>query len=159
MSGDQTVTATPDECAALARRFGYVRLDRLDADYRIVAEGRVLHVTGRVRAALAQPCIATGEPVEEVIDAPFTLRFEPEDAAPPARAGEEVEYDIDALDIIPYADDRIDMGEAVAETLALSVDPYPRSPDAQEYLRNMGVLSEDQAGPFAALAALKQQKD
>jgi hypothetical protein len=32
--------------------------------------------------------------------------------------------------------------------------PYPRSPNAEEALKAAGVLSEEQAGPFAALAKL-----
>ena len=33
--------------------------------------------------------------------------------------------------------------------------PYPRSPQADTALKEAGVLSEEQAGPFAALLALK----
>ena len=49
----------------------------------------------------------------------------------------------------------IDLGAAIEDTLAVSVEPYPRSANAAEALREAGVLSEEQAGPFAALAALK----
>ena len=49
----------------------------------------------------------------------------------------------------------IDIGEAAAETLALALDPYPRAPDAGEALKAAGVKGEEEAGPFAALAALK----
>ena len=51
-----------------------------------------------------------------------------------------------------------DLG-AVAETLALSLDPFPRAPDADAVLRAAGVLSEDEAvtGPFAALKGLKDK--
>jgi hypothetical protein len=41
--------------------------------------------------------------------------------------------------------------------LALVLDPYPRGPDAEAALKAAGVLSEEQAGPFAALAKLKGQ--
>jgi hypothetical protein len=33
----------------------------------------------------------------------------------------------------------IDVGEAVAQTLALNLDPYPRAPDAGDALREAGV--------------------
>jgi hypothetical protein len=47
----------------------------------------------------------------------------------------------------------------VAQTLALSLDPYPRSPHADETLRKLGVLSEEEAGPMAAaLRGLKLGK-
>ena len=51
----------------------------------------------------------------------------------------------------------IDVGEAVAETLSLSLDPYPRAPGAEEALEAAGVKSEEEAGPFAALAGLRDK--
>jgi len=50
----------------------------------------------------------------------------------------------------------IDLGGAIADTLALALDPYPRSAAAETALREAGVLSEEEAGPFAALAQLKK---
>jgi len=50
--------------------------------------------------------------------------------------------------------DKIDMGEAIAQTLVLNLTPYPRAPDADEYLRKMGVKREDEVGPLAALRDL-----
>jgi uncharacterized metal-binding protein YceD (DUF177 family) len=50
----------------------------------------------------------------------------------------------------------IDLGSAIADTLALSLDPYPRSASAEAALRDAGVLSEEEAGPFAVLAKLKR---
>ena len=50
------------------------------------------------------------------------------------------------------------MGEAVAETMALAMEPFPRAPDADAYLKEAGVLSEEQASPFAALLGLKDKK-
>ena len=52
----------------------------------------------------------------------------------------------------------IELGTAIADTLMLSLDPYPRGPNADEALKAAGVLSEEQAGPFAALAKLKGEK-
>ena len=153
MSGQQHISASAEECAALARRFAYVAIERLEADYAIVPQGKALLATGRLRAALTQRCIATGEPVTETIDAPFAIRFlrEEDEIAP----GDEMELDADEVDTVSFSGESIDMGEAVAETLALSVDPYPRRPDADEWLRKMGVMNEEQASPFAMLAKLK----
>ena len=49
----------------------------------------------------------------------------------------------------------IDLGEAAAQTLALALDPYPRSPGAAAALKEAGVIGEGEAGPFGGLAALK----
>jgi hypothetical protein len=38
----------------------------------------------------------------------------------------------------------------------LALDPYPRSAGADAALKEAGVLSEIEAGPFAALAKLKR---
>ncbi len=148
-----TIDATEAERAALARRFGLLSLDRLEADYALSAEGEAVIARGHVRAALAQPCVATGVAVAEVIDSPFMLRFVREDMSLPE--GEELELDAEDCDTIGFTGDAIDMGEAVAETMALAMQPYPRAPDADEVLRAAGVMSEEQASPFAALLGLK----
>ena len=56
-------------------------------------------------------------------------------------------------------EERAEIGEAVAQTLLLALDPYPRSPAAEAALREAGVKSEEEASveasPFAALKGLK----
>ncbi len=39
--------------------------------------------------------------------------------------------------------------------MALSLDPFPRSPNAAATLKEAGVISEDEAGPLGALSGLK----
>jgi uncharacterized metal-binding protein YceD (DUF177 family) len=107
-----------------------------------------------------QSCVATDEPVEGEIDEEFAVEFRPLPAA--RRPDEEVELGEGELDVIFYEGAQIDLGEAVAQTLALSLDPYPRSPAAEDALREAGVKSEEEAraeaSPFAALKALKALK-
>ena len=156
MTGDVHVAADAAERAALAKRFGLAALDRLEADYVLTeADGAIL-ARGRLRAALAQPCVAPAEPVPETVDTDFTLRFVVEGEA--LGEDEELELDAEDVDTIGYDGQQIDMGEAVAETMALAMTPYPRSPQADAYLKEAGVLSEEQASPFAALLALKDEK-
>ena len=156
MTGDVHIAADADERAALAQRFGLVTLDRLEADYALSEEDGAILARGRVRASLAQPCVATAEPVPETVDTDFTLRFVVEGEA--LGEDEELELDAEDVDTIGYDGQQIDMGEAVAETMALAMTPYPRSPQADAYLKEAGVLSEEQASPFAALLALKDEK-
>lgn len=156
MAGSLSIAATPAECAALAARFGFLSLDALEAEFALEADGPAVVATGRVRARLVQPCVATGQGVPESIDAPFAIRFVPEGPGAGGEVdGDGIELDAQDCDIVPLVDGRIDMGEAVAETLALAVDPFPRSPGADAFLREMGVKSEEEAqadaSPFAAL--------
>ena len=148
-----TIEADDQERTALARRFGLVRLDRLDAEGAIRRDGEIMFVEGRLRAAVTQSCVASGEPVDATVDAPFSLRFVPEAGDLPV----EIELQVEDCDTLSYAGGAIDLGEAVAETLALSLDPYPRSPDAETVLKAAGVVAEDEAGPFAALKALRDK--
>lgn len=147
------IVANEAEREGLVRRFGLASLDRLEANYGLAQEDGGIVARGRVSAALAQPCVATGVPVPETIDSEFLLRFVVEGDALPE--GAELELDADDVDIIGYDGQVIDMGEAVAETMALAMTPYPRAPDADATLKEAGVLSEEQASPFAALLALK----
>lgn len=150
-----TVEADPAERAALARRFELISLEALSADAALRREADSIFVEGRIRASVEQACVATGAAVPAAIDEPFSLRFVPAGQA----AGEEIELDAEDVDTIDYEGGAIDLGEAVAETLALSLDPFPRAADADAVLREAGVLSEDEvvAGPFAALQALKDK--
>ena len=150
-----TVTAEEDERIALARRFALPAIRALAAEASLMRNGDEVIAKGRIRAAVTQSCVASGEPVEAEIDEPFELLFRPMSA--PGRPDEEVELSEGELDIGFYDGAVVDLGEAVAETLALSLDPYPRAPGAEEALRAAGVKSEEEAGAFGALAGLKDQ--
>lgn len=153
LAASLSVAADAQERAALAKRFGLLALDRLEADYGLAMEDGAIVARGRMRADLAQACVATGVAVPEQVDTDFTLRFVVEGADMPD--GEELELDAEDCDTIGYDGHILDMGEAVAETMALAMTPFPRAPDADAYLKQAGVLSEEQASPFAALLKLK----
>lgn len=148
------IEADEAERAALARRFDLLSLDRLEADITIRRAGEIVHAVGVVRASATQACVATGAPLPQAIETPLTLRFMPEDET---GTQEEMELDADDCDTIGYDGAAIDLGEAAAETLYLALDPFPRAADADQILKAAGVLSEGEAGPFAALKALRDR--
>ncbi|TMJ20457.1 MAG: DUF177 domain-containing protein [Alphaproteobacteria bacterium] len=149
------IEAEEGERAALARRFGLVAIDRLAADFTLRRRGEEVAMAGALSAAVVQSCVATGVPLEAALDEPFEILFRPQPEA--ASGEEEVELDDSELDVVFYDAAAVDAGEAVAETLLLNLDPYPRAPGAEEALRAAGVKSEEEAGPFAALAGLKDK--
>lgn len=150
-----TIDADEAERSALALRFDLVALERLEASAECTRDGNKVDVAGSLSAALVQSCVASGEPVPARINETFRLRFVP---APSLESdAEEIELSEDDCDIIGYSGGAVDLGEAVAETLALALDPFPRSPQADEALRSAGVLSEEDAGPFAVLKGLKEK--
>lgn len=153
--GDRVeLTASEDERSAIAGRLGLLGLAALQAHAVLERDGAKVTATGRLAARLEQSCIATGEPVAAAIDEPFEVRFLPE---PDSERDAEVELGADELDVIFHDGAKIALGAALVDTLALALDPYPRSAGADEALRAAGVLSEEEAGPFAALAALKDK--
>ncbi len=147
------VAADEVERRRIADRLGLESLDRFEAQVTVSLKDQEVRVRGRLKAALTQCCVATGEPVSSHADEPFDIRFVPpsETAAP----DQEVELGADDCDLLFHDGDAIALGEAIADTLALAIDPYPRSAGAEAVLKEAGVLSEAQAGPFAALARLK----
>ena len=149
-----TIAADEAECTALARRFDIVSIGRLTADAQIKREGAIVTADGTIDAAVTQSCVATGEPLAATLRVPFSLRFVPEAEV---ATQEELELSESDCDILGYAGSAIDLGEAVAETLALALDPFPRSPDADAALRAAGVLEEGEAGPFGVLKALRDK--
>ena len=78
---------------------------------------------------------------------PLLLRFIP------ARAPLEIELELAAEDCdeIEYSGTAFDVGEAVAQSLALAIDPFATGPLAEETRRSAGLLDQAGAGPFAAL--------
>lgn len=150
------ITADVAERAALVRRFRIVALDRLEATAALKRTGDRVEVTGRIVANAVQACVASGEDVPEKIDQPFVLRFVPEAEAGIDSADEEIELEEAALDEVGYSGSAVDLGEAVAQTLALALNPYPRAPNAEEALRAAGVKIEGEEEKLGAFAALKE---
>jgi uncharacterized metal-binding protein YceD (DUF177 family) len=148
------IVADEGELSAVADRLGLLSLDRLEAHAVLSRDDQTIRATGRLKASLQQACVATGEPVPAHIDEPFELLFVPE---PKAGADDEIELGQADLDTVFHDGSAIDLGGAVTDTLALTLDPYPRSAGADAALKEAGVLTEDEASPFAALAALKEK--
>lgn len=153
------IEANDAERRALAARFGLTAIDTLRAEIALEARPTTIRATGRLSAAIIQPCAVSGEDFPVTIDEPLDLRFVAEHALP-ADAQEEIEIELEAddCDEIPYAGDMFDLGEAVAQSLGLAIDPYAEGPGADAARKAAGIVQEgEQMGPLAdLLAALKK---
>ena len=144
------LSADPVALEALATRFELAGLENLDAELAISRDSKGILAEGRMRSTLSQYCIATSDPVPAVLDESIKIRCVPE---PVDRL--EIELEADDCDSMFYEGQSIDLGEAVAQSLGLALDPYPRSPDAAELLKAAGVKAEEDIAPTGALAGLK----
>lgn len=147
------VEANEAERAALAKRFGLVRIDSLSADLDLVRKDRKVEASGTIRAEFIQSCAVSAEDLPVSVNEALLFRFvpEPENHV----AGEELELTADELDEIEYTGTHIDLGEAVAQSLALAIDPFLTGPDADTARQAAGIGTPEDNGPFAALKGLK----
>lgn len=160
----ETISAREEERLALAARFGLVALDSLSAQMtlRRIGRGPVVRVEGRLSAEVLQTCVVSLEPVRSRIEEEFVLLYAPEGSG--VRHGHVLEEGFGVADDDwpePLEEGRIDIGEAVAQQLALALDPYPRKPGVR--LEDMigrpegAGADEAPAGPFAALVRLARR--
>lgn len=123
----------------------------LSGVFDLTRSGSKVHVTGRVRAKIAQTCVVTLEPMESEIDEPVDLLFVPGHAD---AAQEEVEVSLEGEPAEPLFGDTVDLGTLATEFLVLGIDPYPRKNDVEFAPVTIG---EEGPKAFAALAALKKR--
>lgn len=152
-----TLNADADARERIARRLELIELSEfsLTAEIRTISGG--IAAKGEVLAKLVQRCAATDLPVPATLAESFDLRFL-RDVDAPAEDMEEIEISSEDCEVLPLEGDHIDLGETAVQTLSLALDPFPRHPDATRILAEKGVLSEEAAGPFAALAKLRGDK-
>ncbi|WP_374410410.1 DUF177 domain-containing protein [Novosphingobium colocasiae] len=147
------ILANAEERAALAKRFDLVRIDSLSADLDLTRDDRVVEARGVLKAQFIQSCAVSAEDIAVTVDEPVYIRFIPETETQPG-ADDEIEIDAEELDEIPYAGHHFDLGEAVAQSLGLAIDPYLTGPNADAARKAAGIGAPEDQGPFAALKGL-----
>jgi hypothetical protein len=154
---DMEIEADADERAALARRFGLVAIGRLAARVGVRRiDRRLIRVRGRLEADVTHTCVVTLEAVPEHVEEGFVAVYgdAAEDGEAALAAALEAEEDLPE----PLSEGGIDVGETVAQHLALALDPYPRAPGAEipaEYAAGPSAAGGDKGGgPFRALGRL-----
>ncbi len=141
-----TLVMTAAELTALADRFGFTAVASLDVRLEIARVGPdAWDVKGRLQAQIVQPCIVTGDPVPETVDFAIEERY--------VRAADEDDEIVVGLeDSEPLVDGCIELGEMVAQSLALAANAWPRTADAPDEFKAGNV---EEAHPFASLGSLK----
>jgi len=119
------ISADAAEREALVRRFDLLSLDRLEAKIRLQRlAGGMVRLSGWLGADVVQACVVSLEPVASMLDWDFTVLYGS------TEPGKTVMVDLETDEAEPFDGDAIDIGEAVAQQLALALDPYPRAPGA-----------------------------
>ncbi|MFA5041641.1 MAG: DUF177 domain-containing protein [Bdellovibrionales bacterium] len=153
---EENIEAKPNERKALAERFGLVDLPLLTAKVMVTPERQQkVSVSGTLNAKVVQTCIVTLEPIENSLTLEVEAFFVPAECQKTdPKAPLEIELDDDSE---PFSDGKIDIGELVAQTLGIGIDPYPRKKGATLGSVEFGKKAEKQR-PFAKLANVVKTK-
>ncbi|MGB3166430.1 MAG: YceD family protein [Alteraurantiacibacter sp.] len=145
------LVANDSECAALASRFGLVAIHSLSATLSLEVKGEEISATGPMRAVIVQSCAVSGDDLASDLGENVTVRFVPLASMEASEEDEEIELAAEDLDDIPYEGTSFDLGEAVAQSLALAIDPFASGPKADTVRRDQGLIEEGESdGPMAA---------
>jgi uncharacterized metal-binding protein YceD (DUF177 family) len=148
----QDIAASEAERAALARRFDLVALDRLTATVELVRQGKDRFVLrAAFEAEFVQSCVVTLDPVGGAASEAFTLAYGPPEAEPDLSGS--IEEDV-AFE--PIVGTMIDVGEAVAQQVALALPPFPRIPGAS--VETEAPTAHEERSLGAALSRLVERR-
>ena len=146
----------PAERRRLAERFSLLDVERLEVRAwarRVAGAPVVVRVRVNFVADVLQSCVVTLDPVAARIDEWFGF-----DCVPPAGVEGVREVIFDPEEDDPpetMRDGAFDVGEAVAERLALALDDYPRKPGAELAVHAARAGEGRPAdGPFAVLGTV-----
>ncbi len=148
------LSASEEERRKLAERFDLPKITTLDTAYTLQADENRIGFTGQIDSDLQQRCSVTGESFQVRLHENFDIAFVPRLEIDGTE--EEIELIEEDCDIIEYDNGQLDLGEAIAQTLYLALAPFPRGPNADVVAREI-LKSEEETGPFGALAALKDK--
>ena len=161
-TGGKHFRIEPDEAQrrAIVEALGIVDVEQLKAELDVRPMGaEALSVRGSLTASVVQTDVVTLEPVRQEVSETIDLTLVPAAGDSPSRRRGPQQPEVDDSDERDvYRGGRIDLGTIVFEHLAIGLDPYPRSPDAEF----PGHIEDDPAAApsaFAALASLKRDKD
>ncbi|MDG1707638.1 MAG: DUF177 domain-containing protein [Emcibacteraceae bacterium] len=163
------VEADGHECEKLAERFSITKMVSLNADcvLKKLAQKHkgdfLLNV--KMEAEVIQQCVLTLNDVPESIEEEFSVIFQIMRESGDDKAEEaEVTFNLEDDDVEMISGFDIDVGEYIAEYLALSMNPYPRQSKVSEQDIGYKVMNEEDVkseakkkNPFAVLKDLKHK--
>ena len=144
LGSHERLAADEKECAALAKRFDLPRIHSLGGLLKVVPwRGGGLKITGTLNARVDQVSVISLETFTSDLEFAIERYF----LSP--RAGPPVEEDVDVIE-----NGIVDLGEILAESMALELDPYPRREG--EVFNDVEEHSESaKVSPFTSLLKLK----
>lgn len=156
---DIDITVEREAREAIAAQLEVTAVDRLQVKLHSVKFRGGIRVTGQLKALVVQPSVVSLEPVTQEIGEPVDRIFLPGgEKAFAGKADAEVFVDLEGDDVPDHFEgNEADLSDLIVETLALSIDPYPRLDG--ESIGIAGDEDDEEDSPFAGLKALKLDED
>jgi len=146
------IQADDEARAALAQRFEWVRIDRLEANITLTRlSNEACHMTGQITADIVMSCVISDAEVPQSLMIEVDERFAVMDGA-----DDEAVIDPMSVQTEPMINRSIPVGETVAQLILLEAPDWPRADDVP--LVDIVVKSKDDLGPFGKLADLKKTR-
>jgi uncharacterized metal-binding protein YceD (DUF177 family) len=144
----ERLAADEKECAALAKRFDLPRIHSLGGLLKVMPwRGGGLKITGTLNARVDQVSVISLETFISDLEFAIERYFMPSRIGQPA-----AEEDVDIIE-----NGSIDLGEILAESMALELDPYPRQEG--EVFNGIEEPPESaKVSPFTGLSKLKPER-
>jgi uncharacterized metal-binding protein YceD (DUF177 family) len=154
------IEATKAEMTEIAALLDLRGLEGLAMTYRLSRAGAGrFRLTGELKATVTQTCVVSLDPVSSDLVVPIETEFWPSEMIAAHEESAE-EHGSAALTDWPEPidDGRIDLGPVFYETLATSLDPYPKKEGVSFAWSEEPEIAapDDKTSPFAALGALKR---
>ncbi len=162
-----SIEVSEEECIALAKRFSISKVVSLKADCSISKLSRKekgdYKLSVKMTSDIIQQCFMTLNDVKESIFEEISIIFiyQSENIDKDA-IGKEIEFEVDEEDLELINNTEVDLGEYVAEYLALSMSSYPRQAEVSGKELGCDILNEDtfdakseKKNPFNVLQSLK----
>ncbi len=141
LGSHERLTADDRECAALAARVGIPKIHSLGGFLKISPwRGGGLKIAGNLEAEVDQISVVSLEAFTTKVEYPVERFF-----LPPRETQSTSEEDVDVIE-----NGIMDLGEILAETLALELDPYPRKP-GEVFNDLLESVEPEKVSPFAKL--------
>lgn len=157
------IQATDADLSDLAERFKIVSISKLEAAIKVQerTDPQAVVIEGELAAELVQQCVVTLRDVPETIGEAFELWLVAPDIAD-AFDEDEKYADPDAPDYDAFEGDKVPLGEIIAQTLSVMMNPYPRVPGAEvKPVAGQGVTVneelEQRPNPFGVLAQMRDK--
>jgi uncharacterized metal-binding protein YceD (DUF177 family) len=151
------IRPTREEYTELALRCGILEVKDLDAHITLTqgAKPDLFRIEGELHASVVQACGVSFTPVAEKIHESFDeiLTTDPKALDAPEETDENPNQPVELIE-----NDHVDLGDIIAQWLAVSLNPYPRSdtPEFAHIEQKENESGEKTHTPFSVLEKLKK---